>query len=85
MKGRKKEEKGWVMLSKAPTAMVIDKEHIPGGQGRRKIDTKRLIQSKTERNILTSFEEMYIGLEGTADLVLAGRHRDVAAIEGGVT
>jgi kynureninase len=35
--------------------------------------------------LYTSFEEMYIGLERTADLVLAGRHRDVAAIEGGVT
>jgi kynureninase len=35
--------------------------------------------------LYTSFEEMYIGLERTADLVLAGRHRDVAVIEGGVT
>ena len=35
--------------------------------------------------LYTSFEEMYLGLERTADLVLAGRHRDVAAIEGGVT
>ena len=35
--------------------------------------------------LYTSFEEMYIGLERTADLVLAGRHRDVAVIEDGVT
>ena len=35
--------------------------------------------------LYTSFEEMYIGLERTADLVSSGRHRDVAVIEGGVT
>ena len=35
--------------------------------------------------LYTSFKEMYIGLKRTADLVSAGRHRDVAVIEGGVT
>jgi kynureninase len=35
--------------------------------------------------LYTSFEEMYIGLERTAELVSSGRHRDVTAIEGGVT